>query len=212
MAPRRGRRQPELVTSILVVDDHPLVRAGLANLLRLEAGFGPVRVAAGVREAIAEYTRARPDVVTVDFRLSDGDGLSLCRRLERLDASAGMAVVSAYASDELEVAAAAAGARRVVRKGGAPEDLIAAVRAIADGDELIAPHPRLVRRAIARIDPRDRPVLTHRLERLGPAEIARMLAQPVDDVQVAIDRIVDRLKPRYWRPRRLVASPSPSRL
>jgi DNA-binding NarL/FixJ family response regulator len=199
------------VISILVVDDHPLVRTGLANLFRLESDFGPVRTAGTTSEAISEYKRERPDVVTLDYRLADGDGLSLCRRLERLDPSARMAVISGYASDELAVAAMAAGARRVLRKVGAWEKLVEALRLTAREDDVAAPHPQLIRRATARIDPRDLPVLVLRLDRRGPAEIAELLAQPVDEIQVAIDRIVDTLKPRYWRPRPLLAGSSLTR-
>jgi DNA-binding NarL/FixJ family response regulator len=66
---------------VLVVDDHPVLRAGLEAVLRAEPGFVPVGAAADGHEALRLVRRTRPDVVVVDRRLGDEDGLALCRAL-----------------------------------------------------------------------------------------------------------------------------------
>src|SRR5690242_13264693 len=96
--------------SVLVVDDHPVVRTGLANLLRVEDDIRPFTAVADCAHATEQFDRQHPDVVVVDYGLPDGDGLSLCRELERRDWPARVLVFSGYDTQQLVVAAAVAGA------------------------------------------------------------------------------------------------------
>ena len=74
---------------VLVVDDHPIVREGLASLLSRQPGFEVCGEAADVRHALELVDQARPDVVTIDLSLADGSGLELIRRIaEKLEKSA----------------------------------------------------------------------------------------------------------------------------
>ncbi len=73
---------PSPVTRVAIVDPQPAVRAGLALLLRAEPGLVPVGAAAGVTDAQELLARERPDVVLLEPRLRDGDGLALCRRVK----------------------------------------------------------------------------------------------------------------------------------
>ncbi|MEJ7717391.1 MAG: response regulator [Thermoleophilaceae bacterium] len=70
---------------VLLVDDHPALRAGLGTVLRLEPGLIPVGAAADAEAALEEARRRDPNVVLVDYHLPGDDGLMLCRRLKELD-------------------------------------------------------------------------------------------------------------------------------
>lgn len=182
---------------VLTVDDHAIVRSGIVNLLQSEDGILPVAAVPGFRAALTAFEQLQPDVVIADFRLTDGDGLALCRRLERDDWPARVLVFSGFAEADLAVAATIAGAAGVVGKGTSGELLLAAVRAVAHGGMPTPVVPaELLHQAAARIEPQDQPIFGMRLEGLPASEIGDVLHLTRDDVDARIDRIVDTLKPR----------------
>jgi DNA-binding NarL/FixJ family response regulator len=116
---------------VLVVDDHPVVRAGLEAVLRAEPGMVPVGGAAGPHDALALVRRARPDVALVDARLGEHDGLELCALLCREPAPPAVLVISADYGPELVGAAEAAGARGAIDKATDLPELFDAIRLAA---------------------------------------------------------------------------------
>jgi DNA-binding NarL/FixJ family response regulator len=116
---------------LLVVDDHPVVRAGLEAVLRAEPGMVCVGVAVGPHDAIALVRRTRPDIVLVDARLGEHDGLELCRTLCREPAPPAVLVISADCGPELVVAAQEAGARGAVDKATDLPELFDTIRLAA---------------------------------------------------------------------------------
>jgi DNA-binding NarL/FixJ family response regulator len=148
-------------------------------------------------EAIAAFKQQEPDVVIADYRLPDGDGLTLCRHLDRVEWPAEVLIFSGYANDDLAVAAAVAGATGLLGKGASGEALFQAVRSIAAGSSYRPAVPsRLIGRAAERLDPDDLPILGLRLELCSPVEIAEVMKLPLSAVLARIDRIVDTLRPR----------------
>ena len=129
-----GRR-----TRILVVDDHPVVRAGVAHLLANEPDLEVCAEASGVEDAIAALEKAEsdpencPDLAVVDIMLPDGCGLDLVRELTRR--SPGLPILVASVHDEVLFAERAlrAGARGFINKQEAADELIDAIREICDG-------------------------------------------------------------------------------
>lgn len=113
---------------VLVVDDHPVVRAGLEALLRAEPGMIAVGVAVGPHDAVALVRRTRPDVVLVDARLGDHDGLDLCRVLQGEPVPPAVLIISADPGPGLEAQALAAGARGMVDKATDLPELFDAIR------------------------------------------------------------------------------------
>jgi DNA-binding NarL/FixJ family response regulator len=194
-------RQSGAVIRVLTVDDHAVVRSGIVALIDSEDGIQSVGAAGGCRDALEAFHELRPDVVIADFRLPDGDGLELCRRLERDDWPSRVLVFSGFAGTELAVAAAVAGAGGVLGKGTAGELLLAAVRAVAAGG---MPAPALrsesVRRAAELLGPDDLPIFSMRLEGTSAAAIADVLRLDRAEAEQRIDRIVDALKPRVTVP------------
>jgi DNA-binding NarL/FixJ family response regulator len=114
---------------VLIVDDHQIMREGLAGLLQIEPDIEVVGQAADGEQAIAQALALRPDVVIMDINLGAGmDGIEATRRL--LAAAPGSTVVglSMHVDQDIVDAMLAAGAAAYVTKGGPPEDLVGAIR------------------------------------------------------------------------------------
>ena len=105
---------------VVIVDDHPVVRAGVWSMLRVEPGLQPAGAAADAAEGLQRVTAVRPDVVLVDYRLGHGNGLLLCQSLHELATPPRVLVYSAYDETELAVPALIAGASGVLSKDARP--------------------------------------------------------------------------------------------
>ncbi|MEU4570015.1 response regulator transcription factor [Micromonospora sp. NPDC023956] len=169
---------------VVVVDDHPVFRLGLAALLDSLPGLGVAGVSGDVPGAPALVDRYRPDVVVIDPHLARGAGAGTVRDVAARHPGTGVLVVTMLDDDESVLAALRAGARGYLLKGAAPAELERAVRAVANGEVLLGPGVagRAVRRlADARAGgPPPLPELTGR-ER----EVLDLVAQGLTNVLVA---------------------------
>jgi DNA-binding NarL/FixJ family response regulator len=118
---------------VLVVDDHPVLRAGLEAVLRTEPGFVCVGTAADGHELWAAMGQTRPDVVLLDWRLGDEDGLALCRTLRAGPAPPEVVLYTATADPGLDGQAQDAGAHAVVEKSADIDDLFDTLRLAVRG-------------------------------------------------------------------------------
>ncbi|MEA2255662.1 MAG: hypothetical protein QOG35_1707 [Solirubrobacteraceae bacterium] len=123
---------------VLVVDDHPVLRAGLEAVLRAEPGFSCVGTAADGAEMAAALRRMRPDVVVLDQRLGDEDGLVLCASLRADPAAPEVILYTANDEHGLADRARAAGARGVVGKSADVDELFDALRLAARDRRAVA--------------------------------------------------------------------------
>lgn len=125
---------------VLLVDDHAVLRAGFRTILAAEPGIEVVGEAATGEEAIAEAARLRPDVVCMDVQMPGMDGLEATRRIVAdPTVSAGVIVVTTFDRDDYLSSALDAGASGFMLKNAGADELIAAVRTVADGDALLSP-------------------------------------------------------------------------
>jgi DNA-binding NarL/FixJ family response regulator len=124
---------------VLIVDDQALVRAGFRMILEAEEDMEVVGEAADGREAVAEARRLRPDVVLMDVRMPDVDGIEATRRLLGDEADAKVVMLTTFDMDEYVYDALRAGASGFLLKDVPPEQLVAGIRAVASGDALLAP-------------------------------------------------------------------------
>ena len=124
---------------VLVVDDQVLVRAGLRAILEEEADIEVVGEAGDGQEAIAMATTATPDVILMDIRMPNMDGLEATRRICSADAPPHIVILTTFDLDEYAFAGLRAGASGFLLKDALPEELVHAVRVIAAGEAILAP-------------------------------------------------------------------------
>lgn len=121
---------------VLLVDDHPVVRRGLASLLTTLAGVEVVAQAGTGQEALREVALKRPDVAVMDLRMPGMDGVETTRRIVRDHPATAVLVLTMFDDDRQVADALRAGARGFLVKGAEQDEIERAVRAIANGDAI----------------------------------------------------------------------------
>jgi len=124
---------------VLVADDQSMVRAGFRMLLGSEEGIEVVAEASNGLEAVDKAERFQPTVVLMDIRMPELDGLEATRRIIAADDAARILVLTTFDLDEYVYEALRAGASGFVLKDDPPEQLVAAIRTVADGAALLSP-------------------------------------------------------------------------
>jgi DNA-binding NarL/FixJ family response regulator len=114
--------------SVLLVDDHELVRAGLAGVFDLEDDMTVIDQAGSVLEALAKYDELHPDVVVADLQLQDGTGLDIVRSIRKVSNTTGLVVLTMHSGDDQIFAAMQAGASGFVGKDAPSSDVVRAAR------------------------------------------------------------------------------------
>ncbi|MFD0212195.1 response regulator [Streptomyces hirsutus] len=125
--------------SVLIVDDHPVVRDGLRGMLEAAPGFRVLGEAANGVEALERAAALDPDVVLMDLRMPGGSGVDAIRELARRGARAEVLVLTTYDTDSDTLPAIEAGATGYLLKDAPREELFAAVRAAAEGRTVLSP-------------------------------------------------------------------------
>jgi DNA-binding NarL/FixJ family response regulator len=144
---------------LVLVDDHPAVRAGLRGLLEDDDRLRVAATAATAREGFDAIADVRPALVVADLHLPDDDGLSLCLRTRTLPQAPEVVVYTAFPNPGLAVRAVIAGAAAVVAKSTHPRRLLAVLRAAGAGQLRPTLDPGALRAAGERLDPEDLPIL-----------------------------------------------------
>ena len=129
------------MVKVLIVDDQVLIRAGIAAILRAAPGYEVAGEAQDGAEAIAMAERTEPDVVLMDIRMPETDGITATRRIlgSGRDNPPRILILTTFDLDEYVYKALRAGASGFVLKDTPPERLLAALKAVADGDTLFSP-------------------------------------------------------------------------
>jgi DNA-binding NarL/FixJ family response regulator len=175
------------VTQVLIADDDHLMRAGLVELLSNDPAIEIVGQASTGRQAVERTCRLVPDVVLMDVRMPDLDGIVATRELSRLAPEARVLVLTTFEQDDYIFGALRAGASGFLLKRTRPEELIAAVHTIAAGDALLS--PSVTRRVIDRMAHQPTPDLTDRarLDELTPRErqVLELIARGASNREIA---------------------------
>ena len=195
-----------MTVRVLVADDDDLMRAGLRAVLSSDAALEVVGEAAGGREAVQRALRLRPDVVLMDVRMPETDGVTATQQLTVAAPEVRVLVLTTFEDEDVVFGALRAGASGFLLKRTQPERLIAAIHTIAAGDGLLS--PSITRRVIERIatlpenrpgdcldelTPREREVLEHAARGLTNSEIATALVVEESTVKTHIKRILAKL-------------------
>jgi two-component system response regulator DevR len=124
---------------VFLVDDHEVVRRGVADILSTDPRITVVGEAKNAAEAMARVPALCPDVVVLDVRLPDGDGVTVCRDLRSGMPDLGVVMLTSYSDDEALFQAILAGASGYLLKQVLGQDLVTAVRTVAAGGSLLDP-------------------------------------------------------------------------
>ncbi len=127
------------VAKVLLVDDHSLLRTGVANIINQEPDLQVVAEATNGVEAIAAFTSHRPDITLLDLRMPVMEGVEAVRHLREIDPQAKVIVLTTYDADEDIARALQAGAKAYILKDISADELIACVHAVLAGKTYLAP-------------------------------------------------------------------------
>jgi len=127
------------IIKILIADDHPVVREGLSAMLNKQPDIEVVGEAQNGREAIEKTRESRPDVVLMDLRMPEVDGVEAMRQISATNPETRFIVLTTYDNDEYIFKGIEAGARAYLLKDSPREDLFTAIRAVYRGESLIQP-------------------------------------------------------------------------
>ncbi len=196
------------MTRVLIADDDDLMRAGLAELLSIDSHIDIVGEAATGRQAVDRARTLGPDVVLMDVRMPDLDGIAATRELARIAPAVKVLILTTFEQDDYIFSSLRAGASGFLLKRTRPEELIAAVHTIAAGDSLLS--PSITRRVIDRmaqqptpnladqtklthLTAREREVLALLARGLSNREIAASLAVEESTIRTHVKRILAKL-------------------
>jgi DNA-binding NarL/FixJ family response regulator len=195
--------------SVLIADDQALVRAGFRMILEVENDIEVVGEAADGRAAVQEARRLNPDVVLMDVRMPDMDGIEATRRIRDRDSTTKVLMLTTFDMDEYIYQALCAGANGFLLKDVPPEQLAAGIRAMASGDALLAPSvtrrlieqyvrwppeaARHVPPSLSRLTAREHEVLQLLARGLSNAEIAGSFVISETTVKTHVARILTKL-------------------
>jgi DNA-binding NarL/FixJ family response regulator len=181
------------VTRVLIADDEDLMRAGLVELLGADPEIEIVGEAATGREAVERARRLNPDVVLMDVRMPDLDGIGATRELARAVPEARVLILTTFEQDDYVFGALRAGASGFLLKRARPEELIAAVHTIAAGDSLLS--PSVTRRVIDRMAQQPTPEFADqaKLEELTPREreVLELIGRGSSNREIAASLVVE---------------------
>lgn len=180
---------------VLIVDDHPALRAGLEGLLSNEPGVECVGTLDGTDGLLAAVNDLRPDVVVLDYALGADDGLTTCFRLKQQAHPPAVVLYSAYVDGVFAVPAAIAQADATVSKSAPIDRLLGAIHGAAAGTQRRQNHdPELIQAASARLLTEDLPIATMLLGATAVGDIADVLDTTATDVRNRALRIIGRLQ------------------
>jgi DNA-binding NarL/FixJ family response regulator len=180
---------------VLVVDDHPAIRAGLEGLLTGERGFDCIATLAETDRLLEAVGDIRPDVVVLDYALGGDDGLTTCFRVKQQKSPPAVVLYSAYVDHVFTVPAAIAQADATVSKNAPVGELLGAIRDVASGGLRRATlDHELIEAASARLLTDDLPIAAMLLSATPVVEIADIVDIPVTEVRRRALRIIGRLQ------------------
>jgi two-component system, NarL family, response regulator NreC len=205
------------VISVVLADDHAVVRSGVRQFLGTAKDIRVVGEAADGREAVALATRLRPNVLVMDVSMAGMDGITAAAQVHELAPDTRVVVLTMHAEDEYLAAALRAGAAGYLVKSAADRELIDAIRAVAHGDLYVQPAGARVlarrvqrtdrtavdRASLERLSDREREVLRLVAEGYGAPDIAARLGISPKTVDTYRQRINEKLafngRPDYVR-------------
>jgi DNA-binding NarL/FixJ family response regulator len=174
---------------IVVADDHPIVREGFSSIVEAESDLTVVAQAADGREAVAAVAEHSPDIVLMDLRMPELDGVAAITEIRGQHPDVRCIVLTTFDNDELVYDAVRAGARGFLLKDVSPVELLDAIRTVHGGGSLI--QPVAIERLLDRLGP-ERPAQEQPVEDLTrrEAEVLQIMARGARNREIAEELVI----------------------
>lgn len=170
---------------VIVADDHPIVRSGIVGLLALDPGLDVVGEASDGSAAVELAARALPDVVLMDLRMPGISGIEATARITAEQPDVRVLVLTTYETDDDILGAIEAGASGYLLKAAPQEEIVAGIRAVADGHTVLAPSIAATLVTRMRTDRPGRPALTPR-----ELDVLRLVSAGRSNPEIARDLFI----------------------
>ena len=188
-------------TRVLIVEDHQVVAEGLAALINDQVDMSVVGTAGSVAESVARAAELKPDLVLVDFRLTDGTGADAAMGIKLIRPDTKLIFLTREDSDAARFAALEAGASAFIHKSRAAQEVVEAIRTVAQGGSLFTPRTiaqllntrREVEAQIERLTTREKEVLRMMAEGTSSRDIAKKLGISYTTVRTHIRSLGSKL-------------------
>ncbi len=189
------------VTRVLIVEDHQVVAEGLAALINDQKDMSVVGHAGSVADSVTRAAELNPDLVLVDFRLTDGTGADAAGAIRQIRPEAKLIFLTREDTDAARFAALEAGASAFIHKSRAAQDVVDAIRSVAAGGSLFTPRTiakllnsrREVEAQLERLTPREKEVLRLMAEGIPSRDIAARLGISYTTVRTHIRSLGSKL-------------------
>lgn len=176
---------------VVVVDDHPAIRAGLEGALRGEPGLVLVGSVESTQELWPALHRTRPDVVVLDYHMPSGDGVSACRLIKENATAPRVLIYTAFAGQLLELTAMVGGADGLIGKGAPARELFDAIRRVGRGERVFDQlEPATVQQAATQLDERETGIFGMLVDGMPEPEVAGALGIDRAELSARIDGII----------------------
>lgn len=184
------------VITILCVDDHPLVRKGIASILANESDMKMVAEAGSGPEAVEAFRQHHPDIILMDLRMPGGDGIEATKQIRQIDPEAKIIALTSYDGDQEIYRALEAGVRGYILKESVHTEIVRAIRVVYSGKRLMPPEvaERLSEHfPQVALTPREVEVLQYVAKGYGNKEIGVLLGTAAGTVKMHLQNILSKL-------------------
>lgn len=188
--------EPTEVLGILCVDDHPLVRKGIAAILANEKDMKLIAEAGSGAEAVEVFRQFHPDITLMDLRMPGIDGIEATKEIRKIDPDAKIIALTSYDGDQEIYRALEAGVRGYILKESVHTEIVRAIRVVQSGKRLMPPEvaERLSEHfPQVALTPREIEVLQHVAKGLGNKEIGVRLGTAAGTVKMHLQNILSKL-------------------